>query len=112
MGIVKNLNPPTPQSKSADESSYGWNNRYASIKGNDVKQDGWTGFEDDECLYFHLTTTQLKIYSDKKNRTFVIDHEDDNAPAYIHFRMCGKDTELSIEPLYDDDFSVFDITTP
>ena len=59
-------------------------------------------------LYFYLTTTQLTMYSDKKNRTFVIDVEADDAPTYIHFNIYNGGTELSIEPLCDDDFSVFD----
>ena len=110
MGIINNLNPGKKISE-RDETSYGWrNDSYAFIKGKQVAQDGWTFFEDGECLYFHLTTTQLTMYSDKKNRTFVIDIESDNAPTYIHINMFGEGTELSIEPLCDD-FSVFDITT-
>lgn len=110
IGIIKNLDPP--DASEFDKTSYGWgSNCYAYIEGNGVKQDRWTDFEDDECLYFHLTTTQLTMYSDKKNRTFVIDVEDDDIPTYIHINMYGRDTDLSIEPLCDDDFSVFDITT-
>ena len=62
LGILGNLNLkyyiPT------DGTSFGWDgNGNVFRKGKSTKNEGWTGFDDGECLYFHFKSNKLSMHS-------------------------------------------------
>ena len=79
------------------------------IKGTEHKKlDGWTGFVNGECLYFHFKANKLSMHSVQKKKTFVIDGIDTNTKKFFfHFYMYDKGTAISLAPLNVEERKVF-----
>jgi hypothetical protein len=88
-----------------DLTSYGWaNSTQVLIGGSSQNGDsGWTKFTEGECLYFHLKTNKLSMFSVLKNKKFVMDIATTCPAYYIHFNLYHVGTKISLEPLHEDE---------
>ena len=79
------------------------------IKGTEHKKlDGWTGFVNGECLYFHFNANKLSMHSVHTQKTFVIDGIDtDSKIFYFHTDMYYTGSAVSLEPLNVEERKVF-----
>lgn len=84
LGFIGNLEASNGGSYE-DPTSYGWaNDADVYHGGTEISGDnGWNGFIQGECLYFHLNATKLTMYSVKENKKFTMDVA--TAAYYIHF---------------------------
>merc|ERR1719464_1905738 len=108
---------------------YGWEGAsLISVGGccKDSSDTGWTDFVQGECLYFHLKSNRLTMYSVQKNQKFTIDILENNATTttrssstraegdylqekeedayyYIHFDLFRNGTKITLEPLVDEE---------
>ncbi|OEU11674.1 hypothetical protein FRACYDRAFT_270652 [Fragilariopsis cylindrus CCMP1102] len=118
LGIIGNIG--ASNFSCSDSTSYGWGcsgqvYHGGLIRGRDA---GWTGFTEGECLYFHLKSNKLTMFSVDKNREFVIDIATTAFGGiattaireyYIHFNFQTARTALifgakiSLEPLSDEE---------
>jgi len=90
-----------------DSTSYGWSGgSEVLVKGLCNKgASGWTGFSPGECLYFHLGSTKLTMFSVLKNKKFTINVCNPEVPKYIRFIFLYSGTKLVLEPLYRDELA-------
>ena len=64
---------------------------------------GWTTFTEGECLYFHLNSKKLTMFSVQKNKKFAMDIATTVPAYYIHFNLHTRDTKISLESLGEDE---------
>jgi len=110
MGVIQNLS--AIHESCCDRTSYGWACRYEFyIKGQSQSSNGWTGFTQGECLYFHIKARKLTMHSVQKNRSFSINIENDTTPTYIHFDMHASKSKVTVESLTNDELSIVAATS-
>ena len=99
LGIIGNLNPSVDSY--SDSTSYGWacgNHRLIAGQTH-TGADGWSGFQQGEVLYFKFESGTLVMFSEQKNRSFVINDIPLTTTNYIHFNFYTTNTEIVLEPL-------------
>jgi hypothetical protein len=103
LGIIGNLN--ASRSRNTDSTFYGWRSRLVWTNGSAEGRDSdFTGFSQGECLYFHLKSNKLTMFSVEKNRKLVIDMvTTSDAYYYIYFNLYVVGTKISLEPLNEDE---------
>ena len=113
LGIIGNIG--ASNFSFSDSPIYGWGCNGVVYGGSDRSEDsGWTGFTEGECLYFHLKSNKLTMFSFDKNRKFVIGGIAATAirEYYIHFNFqthqAGRTAhifgaKISLEPLSDEE---------
>jgi hypothetical protein len=103
LGIIGNLG--ASGSSYEDSTSYGWSSRSRVWTGgsNRSRESGWTDFIEGECLYFHLKSNKLTMFSVQKNRKFVIDVATSVPAYYIHLNVHGVGSKVTLEPLGEDE---------
>jgi hypothetical protein len=111
LGIIGNLN--AEDFSEADSTAYGWSNGVSNGDSNgDVWANGscrhrdsdFTGFSQGDCLYFHLKSNKLTMFSVKRNQKSVIDIMTTECNEfYIHFNFEAPGTKISLEPLNEDE---------
>ena len=108
LGIVGNLDLKyyVPN----DATSFGWGGSSGVFcKGeSENRKDGWVGFEEGECLYFHFKSNKLSMHSVQKNKTFAVSGVDTNATKfYIHTSVFRLGTAMTIGPLNAEERKTF-----
>ena len=109
LGIIGNLKPH--QRSFLDSTSYGWaGHSQVYVEGSSNRRrdkSGWTEFTEGECLYFHLDSNKLTMFSVQRNNRFVLDIDAttaiNDASYYIHFNCSYTGTKLTLEPLGSDE---------
>jgi hypothetical protein len=102
LGIIGNIG--ASYDSYFDSTSYGWGcNGVVYHGGSNRSEDcGWNGFTEGECLFFHLKSDRLTMFSVQKNRVFVIGIATTAIREYyIHFNLQAVGTKISLEPLSD-----------
>ena len=92
-----------------DPTSIGWGGTSCVFrKGqSETGKDGWSGFAQGECLYFHFKSNELCMHSIQKNKTFFIGI-DANAPKYyFHTNIVYSGTAMTIGPLTAEERKTF-----
>ena len=97
LGIIGDIT--ASQCSVEDSTSYGWMDENQVCIGGTHRTGDWTGFTQGECLYFHLKSNQLTMYSVQKNRKFSIDIAATECAYYIHFNTIISGTKWTLEPL-------------
>ena len=107
LGILGNLNLKCYIPN--DATSFGWNAAYEVIrKGKSARKEGWTGFVDGECLYFHFKSNKLSMHSIRTNQTFIIDDIDTSTTKhYFHINCVYNNTIVTLGPLDAEERKVF-----
>merc|ERR1712194_307355 len=105
LGIIGNLD--ASKCSQLDPTNYGWATGYSSYQGGVSRSgdDGWDGFIQGECLYFHLKANRLMMFSVQKNKTFTMDIA--TTAYYIHFETFHVGTKWTLEPLSEDERARF-----
>ncbi|OEU08100.1 hypothetical protein FRACYDRAFT_221053 [Fragilariopsis cylindrus CCMP1102] len=113
LGIIGNIG--ASNFSYSDSTSYGWGCNGHVDDGGLIRSgdSGWTGFTEGECLYFHLKSNKLTMFSVDKNRKFVIGGIATTAICkyYIHFNLTNHaartapvfGAKISLEPLSDEE---------
>ena len=103
LGIIGNIG--ASNFSFSDSPIYGWGCNGVVYGGSDRSEDsGWTGFTEGECLYFHLKSNKLTMFSVQKNKVFVIGIVTTAIREYyIHFNLHDVGTKISLEPLSDEE---------
>eukprot|EP00751_Fragilariopsis_kerguelensis_P031512 CAMPEP_0170926532 /NCGR_PEP_ID=MMETSP0735-20130129/12944_1 /TAXON_ID=186038 /ORGANISM="Fragilariopsis kerguelensis, Strain L26-C5" /LENGTH=299 /DNA_ID=CAMNT_0011326839 /DNA_START=32 /DNA_END=931 /DNA_ORIENTATION=- len=85
-------------------SPYGRNAVFINGK-NKMGHGGWSseGFMQGECLYFHLKSNKLTMFSVKKNQKFTMDVGTTVDAYYIHFNMYDSGAKITLEPLNEEE---------
>jgi len=98
IGIIGNLDASKVSFK--DPTFYGWDLYKTVFFGGKMKLEnsGPSRFTQGECLYFHLISSKLTMFSVQKNRKFIIGDIPTTA-YYIHFNMFSFGDKLTLEPL-------------
>ena len=107
LGIIGNLD--TSDDSHEDATSYGWASSSSSYHGgtNKIGDGGWYGFNQSDCLYFHLKSNKLTTFHVQKNKKFTIDVATTVGAYYIHFNMHFSNTMLTLEPLDEEERACF-----
>ena len=96
--------------QSFEVTSFGWDgDSFVFRKGNAISgKDGFTGFADRECLYFHFKSNKLSMHSIQKNKTFIMYDIDANATKYyFHINIVYPGTLMTIGPLNAEERKIF-----
>jgi hypothetical protein len=104
LGITGNLG--ASDKSYVDSTSYGWAgpNQVWTGGSNRSENSGWIGFTEGECLYFHLKSNKLTMFSIHKNQKFVIGTATTAIREYyIHFNFYAVGTKISLELLGEDE---------
>jgi len=101
LGIIRNLGPYCVSHD--DSTSYGWaGGSHIYHAGHDKNgQLGFNaGFTQGECLYFHLKTNKLTMFSVQKNVKYTMNIATKvNYSYYIHFNIRFSGTKITLESL-------------
>ena len=104
LGIIGNIG--ADKNSCSDSTSYGWscNGCNGLVYHGGLILREFTGFTEGECLYFHLKSNKLTMFSVQKNKVFVIGIVTTAIREYyIHFNLHDVGTKISLEPLSDEE---------
>jgi len=110
LGIIKNLDANVYSYK--DETSCGWASGSHVYHGDQEgslhhANSGWTEFTEGECLYFHLKSNKLTMFSIQKDKMFTMKVDPTDHAYYIHSNVHSAGTKLTLEPLCGQERSQF-----
>jgi len=108
LGIIGQLD--ASNNSYSHSTSFGWTGGAVFVKGkHHSEHGGWSsgGFSQGECLYFHLKSNKLTMFSVKKNQKFTIDVTTTVNAYYIHFNMYYSGTKITLEPLNEEESACF-----
>jgi hypothetical protein len=99
LGIIGNLR--ASNDSHTDPTSYGQSSGCQVYHGGLKRkgESGWTTFTEGECLYFHLKSNKLTMFSVQKNRKFVNTVANPLREYYIHFNLYAVGTKITLETL-------------
>ena len=94
----------------SEATSFGWEGNSGAIcEGQYGRKNGWTGFVDGECLYFHFKSNKLSMHRVQKNQTFFIDDDifTSTTKHYFHINCVYNNTVVTLGPLDAEERKVF-----
>lgn len=112
LGVIQQLNGHAHASSINQRTCNGWfddyltRNIYCVVGGKkNVYQTTRGFFSQGECLYFHMNTNKLTMYSTKQKKKSILDVECDDVattPTYIHFNFTTG-AKVTLESLSTDE---------